>query len=61
VSTDSVKREQKAKQDINWDILIEDGEQQIEDAHARIEKLTDCIEFFKKQRDADAQKAATHN
>jgi hypothetical protein len=61
MSVDTVKIEEKAKQDtIDWDYLILDAEQQIKDAHARISKLQDCIAFFKKQKNP-AQRSATRN
>ena len=59
MSIDTVNRESKAKQDIGWDGLIRDAEEQIENARQRIEKLRDSIAFFKKQR--RLERAATQN
>jgi hypothetical protein len=53
MSVDTVNRENKAKQDIRWDSLIQDAKEQIAEAKQRIKKLTDSIAFFKKQRRAD--------
>ena len=58
MSTDTVNRENKAKQDIQWDSLIQDAQEQIAEAKKRIKKLTDTIAFFKKQRSSDV---ATRN
>jgi len=52
MSRDKVKRESKAKQDIGWDTLIQDAEEQISAAKERIEKLKDCIAFFRGQQGA---------
>jgi hypothetical protein len=61
VSRDNVNRESKAKIDIiNWESLIADAKQQIEEAKLRIAKLTDTIEFFKLQM-VDKQNPPTQN
>ena len=54
MSRDKVKREDKAKQDIGSDGLIQDAEEQIASAKERIEKLKDCILFFKERKHAES-------
>jgi len=49
MSRDNVKSKEKSKQDINWNVLIEDLEREIGVCQNRLIVLRKSLFFFKKQ------------
>ena len=49
MSRDNVNGKEKSKQDINWNVLIEDSEREIGVCQNRLANLRKSLFFFKKQ------------
>ena len=49
MSRDNVNNKEKPKQDINWNVLIEDSEREINICQNRLQTLRKSLSFFKKQ------------
>ena len=54
MSRDSVKDEDNANQDINWETLIKHSEAEIRACREKIKTPSKSISFFKKQADSGA-------